>query len=110
MKMLLNKIEQKKLWSEIEENEKKRAEKMPDEKSAINQLHEAYLRLIDFGWKEMAFCPKNQSMFTALEIGSKAIVRCRSMHKDGKRCYWIFDGDFWPVNPVLWRRRKMDDP
>lgn len=99
-----------KLEAHIEAKKAERAEKMPDEKAAIEQMFEAWLRLKELGWNEAVYCPKDGSMFSVVEAGSTGIHQCNYTGEwpDGK--WWVYDGDVWPSRPVLWRPRKIDDP
>lgn len=40
-----------------------RAERMPDERSAINAMFDAWLRLKELGWREAKYCPKDGTSF-----------------------------------------------
>ena len=90
----------------IKKEEQARAEKMPDEKTAIKQMFEAFLRLKELGWKEARYYPKDGSYFSAIEAGSTGIHKCD--YRGGG--LWIYDGDVWPADPILWRPRKEGDP
>lgn len=61
------------IWAHAELCDRERKERMPDEKSAINALFDAWLRLKDFGWKEPMYCPKDGKHFHIIELGSTGI-------------------------------------
>jgi hypothetical protein len=82
----------------------RRAEQMPDERSAIEAMFEAWLRLKELGWKEAIYCPKDGSLFDAIEPGSTGIHRCRYEGTWPTGGWWIVgDDDLWPSRPVLYR-------
>jgi hypothetical protein len=64
------------LWESVERRQKEREERMPDEKSAIDALFEAWLRLKELGWREPQYCPKDGSRFKVIELGSTGIFNC----------------------------------
>lgn len=93
----------------IKADEKTRAEKMPDERAAILQMFDAYLRLKELGWKEAVYCPKDGSHFHAIEAGSTGIHDCSYEGKWPDGAWWIYDGDMWPSHPILFKP-KTDTP
>lgn len=69
----LTRAEGEALWKHVQEREAERAARMPDEKSAINALFDAWLRLKELGWKEPMYCPKDGTKFRIIELGSTGI-------------------------------------
>jgi hypothetical protein len=53
------------LIAAIDEEKRKRAEKMPTEKEALAQMFEAYIRMKEMGWNDAIYCPKDGTMFDA---------------------------------------------
>lgn len=98
------------LWAECERRQKERAAKMPDEQAALKQLFEAYIRLKELGWNEAIYCPKDGSMFSAIEAGSTGIHECNYTGEWPDGSWNIYDGDMWSAYPILWRSRKDTDP
>lgn len=85
----------------------RRAAQMPDEQSAIDAMFEAWLRLKELGWKEAIYCPKDGSLFDAIEPGSTGINRCCYKGEWPTGSWWIVgDDDVWPSSPVLYRERE----
>lgn len=82
----------------------KRAADMPDEQSAINTMMEAFTRLKELGWREAIYCPKDGSMFKAIEPGSTGIHDCYYEGEWPKGSWWVVDGDTWPSRPILFRK------
>jgi hypothetical protein len=82
----------------------RRAEQMPDDKAAIHALFDAWLRLKELGWNDAQYCPKDGSLFDAIEVGSTGVHRCRyeGQWPSGS---WLIDGDddLYPSRPVLFR-------
>lgn len=69
----LRKSEADALLAAIEEDTRQRAELMPDEKSAIKMMFDAWYRLKELGWKEAIYCPKDGSEFDIIEAGSTGV-------------------------------------
>ena len=68
---------------QIEEAKRKRAELMPTEKEALLLAFEAWKRLKELGWKEAIYCPKDGTVFSAIEAG-----------------------DMWPSHPILFKLKE----
>ena len=81
----------------------KRASDMPDEKAALRTLADAVERLKELGWRDAIYCPKDGSMFDAIEAGSTGIHRCYYAGEWPKGSWWVVDGDTWPSRPILYR-------
>jgi len=94
-----------KLLADIEKHKLNRAEKMPNEKAALKQMSEAFTRLKELGWQEAIYCPKDGSIFKAIEAGSTGIQE--SCHYSGEwptGRWWVSDaGDLWPSRPILFK-------
>lgn len=94
-----------------EQRERERAERMPDEQSAVNALFEAWQRLKELGWNGGIYCPKDGTSFRAIELGSTGIFDCVC---EGKwpHCTWTtFDKrDAYPSSqaPALFRLYPED--
>jgi len=97
--------EAKKLLAEMEESDQRRAALMPDEKSAISMMFEAWTRLKELGWAEAIYCPKDGSMFDAIEAGSTGIHKCfySGVWPNGT-WYVPAHGDLYPSRPILYRK------
>jgi hypothetical protein len=84
----------------------RRAEQMPDDKAAIHALFDAWLRLKELGWNDAQYCPKDGSLFDAIEVGSTGVHRCRYEGQWPSGGWWIVgDDDLYPSRPVLFRTR-----
>lgn len=84
--------------------------KLPDEKTTLHAMNEAFHRLRDFGWSEAVYCPKDGSEFEAIEAGSTGIHRCIYMGEWPNGSWWIVgDGDMSPSRPVLYRLLPADE-
>ena len=85
--------------------DKRMAELMPTEQSAIEAMFSAWARLKQLGWREACYCPKDRSTFLAIEPGSTGIFNCIYEGEWPNGTYWILDaGDMWPATPVLFKR------
>ena len=89
---------------------KERAERMPDEKSAIRAMFDAHDRLRELGWREAIYCPKDGSSFQVIEPGSTGVFRCHYQGEWPKGSWWIDDEDegFCPSHPVLFKLYPED--
>lgn len=92
------------LEAAIEREDAARAARMPDTKAALAQMQDAWTRLKDLGWSEAIYCPKDGTVFEAIEAGSTGVHDC---HYDGawpSGSWWTRDdGDLWPSRPILFR-------
>ena len=100
----LTRAEAADLWNRAKEAEERRASSMPDEKAALNAMFEAWQRLKELGWREAIYCPKDGSMFKAIEAGSTGIFDC-SYYGEWPTGSWnIYDaGDSWSGHPILFK-------
>jgi len=92
------------LWAEVMKAKEQRAIDMPDDHAALMALGRAYQRLRDLGWREAMYCPKDGTVFDAMEAGSTGIHDCYYEGEWPKGSWWILaDGDMWPSSPILFR-------
>jgi hypothetical protein len=92
------------LIEQADRAEQKRNELMPDERTAILMLFDAYQRLRDFGWRNAENCPKDGTMFKVIEAGSTGQHDCIYMGEWPSGTWWIVeDGDMCPSRPVLFK-------
>lgn len=100
----LTRVEAEAIMTSAEEERKRREKLMPDESSARKMLFDAYLRLKDFGWNDAIYCPKDGSLFDAIEAGSNGVHQCYYSGEWPTGSWWInSDYDTWPSRPVLFR-------
>ena len=88
-------------------DQKARMEEMPDEERALAEMHRAYIRLTEMGWRNAIYCPKDGTIFEAIEAGSTGIFDCYydGEWPDGR--WWILgNGDLWPSRPILFRLKQ----
>jgi hypothetical protein len=98
------------MWEAAEAAQQERVEKMPEEKDALRAMTEAYTRLKELGWKEAIYCPKDGTVFNAIEPGSSGMHDCSYQGEwpDGK--WWIYEqGDIWPSRPCLFKLKEQAD-
>lgn len=91
------------LWQQAKASEEKRAKDMPTEQDALQAMFSAYQRLRELGWKEAMYCPKDGSVFDAIEVGSTGIHECIYQGEWPDGCWWSYDGEMWPMSPCLYR-------
>jgi hypothetical protein len=94
------------LLRESEEYQRKRAEQMPDEQSAIRAMFDAHDRLRELGWRDAVYCPKDGTEFLVIEPGSTGQHPC---HYQGEwpTGSWT-DGDCG-MRPVLFKLYPKDE-
>ena len=102
----LSKEECEQMWKSADDAKNRRAELMPTEQDAINLISDAVQRLKELGWREAIYCPKDGTMFDAIEAGSTGIHDC-AYHGEWPNGTWNIydDGDIWPSHPILYRRK-----
>jgi hypothetical protein len=107
LEQLLSEIESEKLVALIDARDKWRQEVMPDERTAILMMFEAWQRLMELGWKNAKYAPADGRPLELLEIGSTGIHKgFRETNKPSPfpvKRFYILDGDAWPSDPVLYR-------
>jgi hypothetical protein len=97
------------MWKRAEAEEAKRAADMPTELDAINAMWSAYQRLRELGWREAIYCPKDGSVFDAIEPGSTGIFRTHYSGEWPSGSWWAEDGgDLWPARPCLYRPTEAE--
>jgi len=108
----LTRFEGESLWNEVKRRDAERIDRIPDEKSAIKAMFDAWLRLKEFGWNDIMYCPKDGTKFRVIENGSTGIFDCiyEGEWPDG---HWtMFDGrDSYPssIAPPLYRLYPEDE-
>lgn len=98
------------IWARCEAAKERRAQEMPDEQSALKAMHDAYQRLCELGWSNAIYCPKDGSIFSAIEAGSTGVHECHYSGEWPTGDWQLYDGDLWPSRPILWRPRNDTDP
>ncbi len=94
----------------IEKAKTDRAEKMPTERDAIAAIFEAYLRLKELGWRDAIYCPKDRSVFKAIEIGSTGVHDCFYEGKWPDGSWWCpTEDDLYPSRPCMFRPLTDED-
>lgn len=110
-RVALSADEAKALWDSIEKRGAERAAKLPDEKTAIGAMFEAYDRLRELGWRDATYCPKDGSHFQVIENGSTGIFDC-SYHGEWPDGYWMTydEHDCYPSSqgPALFKLYPED--
>jgi len=87
------------LFAAAKRSKAERAERMPDEQSAIRAMFDAYTRLKELGWHEATYAKKGVPL-QLLEVGSTGI---HEGYRD-EFGFWINShNDTWPSRPVLSR-------
>lgn len=100
----LSKEDAEALFTRAEEDKKKRAEFMPTESEALELMSQSVQRLHELGWREAIYCPKDGSIFDAIEAGSTGIHDCIYQGEwPNGHWYILADGDVWPSHPILFK-------
>lgn len=95
-------------WNELaaahDAEDAARAALMPTEQDAIRLMHDAYTRLKALGWNDAIYCPKDGSLFDAIQTGSTGIFKTHYSGEWPDGHWWCEDGgDIWPARPTLYR-------
>lgn len=74
----------------------------------MNKLMSTKKALESMGWRDIIYCPKDGTVFDAIEFGSTGIHAC---HYEGKwpiGSWWIHEdsGDLSPSRPIMFRLRS----
>lgn len=105
----LRRDEAEALYASATAKMEKRAADMPDEQSAIDAMFSAYQRLKELGWTEAIYCPKDGTVFRAVEPGSTGIFETHYSGKWPDGSWWSEDGgDLWPARPCLFKLHPED--
>lgn len=92
------------LFARMEAHQKARAETMPDERAALRIMLEAYARLRELGFRDAIYCPKDGTVFEAVNMGCTAIARCSYLGEWPGGGWFVHEaGDLWPARPILFR-------
>lgn len=99
----------KKIYEQVNSEKNNRAIKMPTEQDAIDAMFNAYQRLIELGWTEAPYCPKDGSPFKAIEAGSTGIFDCVYSGEWPTGHYLISDhDDLYCSHPILIKEQDHD--
>lgn len=104
----LTRAEANAIWDAAMKAKADRAERMPDEQSAINAMFDAYQRLRELGWNDPSYCPKDGRHFKVIEPGSTGIHDANYMGEWPNGSWWLYDGDIWPSRPVMFKLYPED--
>jgi hypothetical protein len=92
-----------------EGEQRNRAERMPDEQSAINTMWDGYQRLKELGWNDAIHCPKDGSTFLVIEPGSTGIHTASYWGKWPHGGWHVaVAGNLWPSWPILFKPAPDD--
>lgn len=90
-----------------EAERKKREADMPTEQDAIKALWQAHQRLKELGWRDAIYCPKDGTVFDAIEAGSSGIHDCSYWGEWPKGSWNVYaDDDIWPARPILFKLKE----
>lgn len=80
----------------------RRAEMMPTEFDVLRVLIQCHSRLRELGWTEAMYCPKDGSMFKAIEFGSTGVHDCHYEGEWPSGSWLVHDAnDLWPSRPIM---------
>ena len=100
----VSQMESEALFANIQATIAKRAADMPTEEDAMAAMQEAFERLKDLGWKEAMYCPKDGTLFLAIEPGCSTAGVCQYLGTWPTGRYWMHaGGDLWPSRPALFK-------
>ena len=103
--------EAKAIWEAAEKAQADRAIRMPDEKTAIHAMFDAWQRLKELGWREGQYSPRDGTLFKTIEIGSTGIFD-GDCHGEWPNCTWTTydERDAYPSShpPTLFKLYPED--
>lgn len=80
---------------------------MRRERQEIVRMFKAYDNLRRMGWREAIYCPKDGTVFEAIEAGSTGIHDCHYQGEWPDGSWWVHvPGDVMPSYPILFRLKK----
>lgn len=92
------------LWDEVMRQKAERAKVYPTETECLRVMSDIRARLSDMGWKNAIYCPKDGTVFDAIEFGCTTIFDCWYDGDWPNGRWWMSDGsDIWPTRPVAYR-------
>jgi len=99
------------IWREAE---KRRIEyRAKGEAQLLSEMVDKYHGLKSLGWADAIYCPKDGSLFLAIEAGSTGVFPCSYKGEWPHGRWWTeADGDLWPSQPILWKpmpKENSDD-
>ena len=104
----IHKDEADTLWASIEAHRAERAVRLPDERTAILAMFDAYGRLRELGWREACYCPKDGTPFDVIEPGSTGIHPCFYSGEWPTGYFMVGEGiDCGPSSPILFRQSTL---
>jgi hypothetical protein len=94
----------KEVFAILKAEEAQRALELPTDQDAIRVLLNAHLRLKELGWDDAIYCPKDGSLFEALEAGRTESGLCQYLGVWPNGRWWMHEvSGLWPSYPILWR-------
>ena len=97
------------IMADIERIYAERTCRMPDERSAIDAMFDAWIRLKELGWREAQYCPKDGSVFDVIEPGSTGIHPCSYAGEWPSGHFMVGAGDdYGSGRPILFKLRPED--
>lgn len=98
------------LRNQVASEKQRLAQLIPDEAAALQMIATAMHRLGDLGFKPAVYCPKDGTLFEAVEAGTLEIIECFYLGKwpDGS---WIAvdQDDAASCYPILFRLKPQPD-
>jgi len=92
-------------------SQERRAEVLPDAYACLRVMMDAYCRLKELGWNDAIYCPKDGSMFKAIEFGSTGIGDCSYDGDWPTGRWWMHEAhDLWPSRPVMYLKPYPSHP
>jgi hypothetical protein len=99
------------LFERADAEKAQRAADMPNDKAALSAMFTGYQRLEELGWRDAIYCPKDGTVFDAIEPGSTGIHDCHYMGEWPNGSWWVHEaGDLWPSHPCLFRLKTAKNP
>lgn len=96
------------LWDAAMAEKARREKQYPTERECLTELCRIRSRLTDLGWRDAIYCPKDGSIFEAIEFGCTTIFDCWYVGQWPTGSWEMCDGeDLWSARPIAFRLKSQ---
>ena len=94
----------KQVLEDFEAGRARRTEDMPTDFDVLRTLIQCHSRLRELGWRDASYCPKDGTVFEAIEFGSTGVHDCHYAGEWPKGAWYVHgQGDLYPSRPIMFR-------
>lgn len=85
----------------------RRAVEFPDHFECLRAMVQLRQRMYELGWGDIVYCPKDGTVFEAVEFGSSGVHDCHYEGEWPTESWWLHDGgDLMPSRPIMFRLKS----